>query len=453
LIYSLSNDDAVLRAEYFYDKFHLESEKWLKELEKSIENENFSTNIENTTISLRNIINEIKVNNISSFTDYNQNVTVFSPNPLIINFKGNLSINNTVTNFNFQKKIFFYSIIEKDNKKTPELSVKYKYKSVKKYSNLETENKTIEKKYILEAIGIFHEKIIPKLISYLEEKAIEELKKKHLEEKKKDDLEYQFSSMFGAGKGKINNTDFIGFCKKLQNNERIFCFKQGIVSGYKENIEGEDEFMKDEVFSKFSNLPNDNTAMYLNYKIFDDIIIEIGKSKQKKIELNNNNKFTELPLMNIKYLLNIFEDISLYYPLTNKFYISFTFENVSKIGNLKYKANISFESCIEENVDNFFEANINAEFLVFPDFDINRLDIGLKYFNITNIQIKKSLIKVRNKEKLKSITQEWIDISLKKRKNIFQTAINLMKYYTYIEKYENGIYGFFIRGRKNSHIS
>ncbi len=39
--------------------------------------------------------------------------------------------------------------------------------------------------------------------------------------------------------------------------------------------------------------------MYLNYKIFDDIIIEIGKSKQKKIELNNNNKFTELPLMNI----------------------------------------------------------------------------------------------------------------------------------------------------------
>lgn len=264
MIYSLSNDDVV---------------------EKSIENENFSTNIENTTISLRNIINEIKVNNISSFTDYNQNVTVFSPNPLTINFKGNLSINNTVTNFNFQKKIFFYSIIEKDNKKTPELSVKYKYKSVKKYSNLETENKTIEKKYILEAIGIFHEKIIPKLISYLEEKAIEELKKKHLEEKKKDDLEYQFSSMFGAGKGKINNTDFIGFCKKLQNNERIFCFKQGIVSGYKENIEGEDEFMKDEVFSKFSNLPNDNTAMYLNYKIFDDIIIEIGKSKQKKLNL------------------------------------------------------------------------------------------------------------------------------------------------------------------------
>ena len=206
--------------------------------------------------------------------------------------------------------------------------------------------------------------------------------------------------------------------------------------------------MKDEVFSKFSNLPNDNTAMYLNYKIFDDIIIEI--EKQKKIELNNNNKFTELPLMNIKYLLNIFEDISLYYPLTYQFYISFTFENVSKIGNLKYKANISFESRIEEN-DNFFEANINAEFLVFPDFDINRLDICLNYFNITNIQIKKSLIKVRNKEKLKSIIR--IDISLKKRKNIFQTTINLMKYYTYIEKYENGIYGFFIRGRKNSHIS
>ena len=197
--------------------------------------------------------------------------------------------------------------------------------------------------------------------------------------------------MFGSGKGKINNTDFIGFCKKLQNNERIFCFKQGIVNGYKENIEGEDEFMKDEVFSKFSNLPNDNTAMYLNYKIFDYIIIEI--KKKKKIELNNNNKFTELPLMNIKYLLNIFEDISLYYPLTYQFYISFTFENVSKIGNLKYKANISFESRIEENY-NFFEANINAEFLVFPDFDINRLDIGLNYFNITNIQIKKSLIKV-----------------------------------------------------------
>lgn len=103
LIYSLSNDDAVLRAEYFYDKFHLESEKWLKELEKSIENENFSTNIENTIISLRNIINEIKVNNISSFTDYNQNVTVFSPNPLTINFKGNLSVNNTVTILIFKK--------------------------------------------------------------------------------------------------------------------------------------------------------------------------------------------------------------------------------------------------------------------------------------------------------------------------------------------------------------
>ena len=115
-----------------------------------MKNENFSTNIENTTISLRNIINEKKVNNISSFTDYNQNVTVFSPIPLTINFKGNLSVNNTVTSFNFQKKIFFYSIIEKDNKKTPELSVKYKYKSVKKNSNLETENRTKVKKYILE---------------------------------------------------------------------------------------------------------------------------------------------------------------------------------------------------------------------------------------------------------------------------------------------------------------
>ena len=33
--------------------------------------------------------------------------------------------------------------------------------------------------------------------------------------------------------------------------------------------------------------------MYLNYKIFDDIIIEIGKSKQKRIKLNNNNKFAD----------------------------------------------------------------------------------------------------------------------------------------------------------------
>ena len=33
--------------------------------------------------------------------------------------------------------------------------------------------------------------------------------------------------------------------------------------------------------------------MYLNYKIFDNIIIEIGKSKQKRIKLNNNNKFAE----------------------------------------------------------------------------------------------------------------------------------------------------------------
>lgn len=68
-----------------------------------MKNENFSTNIENTIISLRNIINEIKVNNISSFTDYNQNVTVFSPNPLTINFKGNLSVNNTVTILIFKK--------------------------------------------------------------------------------------------------------------------------------------------------------------------------------------------------------------------------------------------------------------------------------------------------------------------------------------------------------------
>ena len=68
-----------------------------------MKNENFSTNIENTTISLRNIINEKKVNNISSFTDYNQNVTVFSPNPLTINFKGNLSVNNTVTILIFKK--------------------------------------------------------------------------------------------------------------------------------------------------------------------------------------------------------------------------------------------------------------------------------------------------------------------------------------------------------------
>ena len=44
---------------------------------------------------------------------------------------------------------------------------------------------------------------------------------------------------------------------------------------------------------KFSGLPNDDTAMYLNYKIFDDIIIEIGKSKQKRIKLNNNNKFAD----------------------------------------------------------------------------------------------------------------------------------------------------------------
>ena len=451
-IVSYSNTDAVFLSKKLYQKFHNQNNEWLEKLKDVyIENEYEE---EESNVILKNVTMTVKSNEITPYIDYNQNITIFSPNPLTIIIEGDLYINNiNESRFSIKQNIFFYSLKQEESINEPNITINYKYKPVNKTSELKFFNNTIEKKYKFIVIKIITKKILPQFIQLITNKAelsIEKLFKTEDDERK--NLRFVMSNLFGEYNDTIDITGFFGFCKNINNSIRVFCFKDGSLNN-NINDKGMNEFMNDIFLTSLSNLNEKYIGIYFNYQIINQIFTSISNNKEE-FYLNENTKFKQLPIMNVRYLKNIFQYIPMYYPISTNFTIkivTLSIENYD-LNNLLYKGkfNMSLELNLDlETNETIFESIIETQFKANISFDIYNLNLKIDSCNITNFIIASSILKVKQKQYLKDIIQEWIDISLKEDNIIFEEPINLMNYIIYVEEYSMGKNGFFIKGRKN----
>jgi hypothetical protein len=449
-IVSYSNQDAVTLSNQLYQKFHNQSGEWLQKLKNVMIEREFNE----SNIKLKNIITTVKNNEIKPFIDYNQNITIFSPNPLTIFIEGDLYIDdNNNTRFSIKQNIFFYSLKQEESIDEPNITINYKYKPINKTTELKFSNNTIEKKYKFTVIKIIREQILIELIELIKHEAELSIEKLFTtEDNNRKDLKFRMSSLFGGSNNVIDITGFFGFCKNINNSLRVFCFKDGSINNDTNN-EGMEEFMNDIFVSPLSNLNDKYIGIYFNYKIISQIFTSISNNKNE-FYLDENTKLKELPRMNVRYLKTIFQYIPVYYPISTNFSIKIVTTSIESydLNNLIYNGrfNMSLELNDDPDVnETIFESIIETQFKANISFDIYNLNLKIDSCNLTKLTIVNSLLKVKQKQYLKEIIQNWIDISLKEDNIIFDESINLMNYVIYVDEFQMGKNGFFIKGRKN----
>ncbi len=449
-IVSYSNLDAVSLSRHIFQNFHNQSGEWLKLLKDEIIEKEFNE----SNVCLKNVTMNVKNNEINPYIDYHHSLTVFSPNPLTIYIEGDLYIDNkNESRFSIKQNIFFYSVQQEESINEPNLTINYKYKPVNKTTELKLSNNKIEKKYKFIVIKIIKEQILIEFIPILKKESelvIEGLFKTEDDDRK--DLMFQMSSIFGGNVDYIDITGFYGFCNNINNSIRVFCFKDGSLHNHT-NKKGMDEFMDDIFLSDLSNLNDKYIGIYFNYKIINQIFTTISNNKTI-FNLNEYVKFKQLPKMNVRYLKDFFQYLPLYYPISTTFTINIVTTSIEcyDLNQLLYNGrfNMSLELDIDtDKKETIFESIIEIQFKADINFDIYDLYLKIDSCNLTKLIIVKSLFKVKEKQYLMEIIQNWIDISLGIDNIVFEEPVVLMHYVMYVEDFQKGKYGFYIKGRKN----
>ena len=323
---SYSNNDESVKDNKFYNDFHLSHNKIFKE-DKKI-NQTFNNYSKN--IKINNILYNVTFNNISSFKDYNNNLIIYSPNPITIFIYGNLIINKEENVFKFKKNIFFYSIKEIDfQMNNITLEFKFKYKKIKRFKDLILKNKLNYTLYI-PILSILDNELIPIIIKDIEKNLKKNLTLRYKEIFKKEEIQFYLANFFGEFDFYLIN-EKNGFCQSINNSERIFCPLSGIVSNKKreskKNINGKKEFIED---INLLNFTENENGLYINYFVFDQIFQFIHQNFYY-FTLTNYNKPSYLPYMNVDYLKQFFHNIGSYYILSEQFSLEISIVNYEKV--------------------------------------------------------------------------------------------------------------------------
>lgn len=441
---SYSNNDESVKDNKFYNDFHLSHNKIFKE-DKKI-NQTFNNYSKN--IKINNILYNVTFNNISSFKDYNNNLIIYSPNPITIFIYGNLIINKEENVFKFKKNIFFYSIKEIDfQMNNITLEFKFKYKKIKRFKDLILKNKLNYTLYI-PILSILDNELIPIIIKDIEKNLKKNLTLRYKEIFKNEEIQFYLANFFGEFDFNLIN-EKNGFCQSINNSERIFCPLSGIVSNKnresKKNINGKKEFIED---INLLNFTQNENGLYINYFVFDQIFQFIHQNFYY-FTLTNYNKPSYLPYMNVDYLKQFFHNIGSYYILSEQFSLEISIVNYEKVNLTNGYVNFNLNIIINKKsiLFGFIEGIFTYTFYL----DVYKINILIKTFNIQNFFINESVFRIKDKKYfIKKIASDWIDNI--KTKLTFQEGIDFHNHMIYIVKYKNGKNGFYIKGKRNKYL-